>query len=156
MIIRHPSPSFFRFMFFDLRCILILKDRQLCQYFLFQEKSAIRQNSFVRFNVIWKQCHVRKHIIHLTISSFQKPIIWITVLSACNTDTDFLKLYHNYKKHWTINIGSKYDSSLIVCTMCKYHIQSFIYSFRNMTIHLLFHKEIKMGIRYRNEWIELG
>ena len=154
MIIRHPSPSFFRFMFFDLRCILILKDRQLCQYFLFQEKSAIRQNSFVRFNVIWKQCHVRKHIIHLTISSFQKPIIWITVLLACNTDTDFLKLYHNYTS--SINKGSKCDLSLIVCTMCKCHIQSFIYSFRNMTIYLLFHKEIKMGILYRNEWIELG
>ena len=154
MIIRHPSPSFFRFMFFDLRCILILKDRQLCQYFLFQEKSAIRQNSFVRFNVIWKQCHVRKHIIHLTISSFQKPIIWITVLLACNTDTDFLKLYHNYKKYYTI--VTRYDLSLIVYTLCKYHIQCSIYSFRNMTIYLLFHKEIKMGIRYRNEWIELG
>ena len=123
MIIRHPSPSFFRFMFFDLRWILILKDRQLCQYFLFQEKSAIRQNSFVRFNVIWKQCHVRKHIIHLTISSFQKPIIWITLLLACNTDTDFLKLYHNYKNIRRFR-GTKYDLSLIVCTKCKYHIQS--------------------------------
>ena len=38
--------------------------------------------------------------------------------------SDFLKLYHNYKKYKTINRGSKCYLSLIVCTMCKYHIQS--------------------------------